>query len=143
MANDPVKVSELNDATALGLGDLLYVASVNTSSDTGYYEGKLSGQELGDSLLGVLGFPLLITGTSADTVAGAINELAGVTLTDTLTIGATSMTLSDAAITTASTLDIYTDAWGVSPSNVAVSTGSIVLTFEAQASALGVKVVVR
>lgn len=67
----------------------------------------------------------------------------GVSYTDvtgTLTAGSTSVTLSDASITTTSTLDFYTDAFGVNPTNVSVSTGSVTLTFEAQQSNLSVKV---
>jgi hypothetical protein len=58
----------------------------------------------------------------------------------TLTAGSTSITISDNTIFTTSTIDIYTDAFGVNPTNVVVSTGSIVLTFEAQQSDVGVKV---
>ena len=61
-------------------------------------------------------------------------------VTGTLTAGSTSITLSDNAITTTSTLDFYTDTFGVNPTAVSVSTGSVTLTFEAQSSNLGVKV---
>ena len=64
-------------------------------------------------------------------------------ITGTLVAGATSLVLSAAAITTDSTIDIYTDKWGVSPTDVVVETGKITLTFEAQASALAVKAEVR
>ncbi len=64
-------------------------------------------------------------------------------LTQTLAASATSVTFSNAAITTSSLIDIYTDAWGVSPTAVTVTTGQAVLTFTAQGSALGVKLVVR
>ena len=63
-----------------------------------------------------------------------------VDVTGTLTAGSTSVTLSNAAITTSSTLDFYTDTYGVNPTAVTVSTGSVVLTFEEQASDVGVKV---
>lgn len=58
----------------------------------------------------------------------------------TLTSGSTSITLSDASITTDSTFDIYTSVYGVSPTNVTVAAGSITLVFVAQQSNLGVKV---
>lgn len=61
-------------------------------------------------------------------------------VTGTLTAGQTSITLSDEAITTSSTLDVYTDTFGVNPSNMTVTTGSVTLTFATQASNLGVKV---
>lgn len=61
-------------------------------------------------------------------------------VTGTLTAGQTSVILSDSSITTTSTLDFYTDVFGVNPTAVSVSTGSVTLTFEVQASNLGVKV---
>lgn len=63
-----------------------------------------------------------------------------VDVTGTLLSGNTSLTLSNASITTSSTLDFFTDSFGVNPTNVVVSTGSVTLTFESQASDLGVKV---
>lgn len=61
-------------------------------------------------------------------------------ITGTLTAGSTSITLSDASITTESTIDVYTDTFGVNPTNVVVATGSVTLTFEAQANDVAVKV---
>lgn len=61
-------------------------------------------------------------------------------LAGTLTAGQTSITLSDVAITGSSTIDYYTDYFGVNPVGVSVSTGSVTLTFEAQDIDLGVKV---
>lgn len=58
----------------------------------------------------------------------------------TLTAGSTSITLQDASITTTSTVDFYTDAFGVNPTDAVISTGSITLTFEAQANDVSVKV---
>lgn len=68
------------------------------------------------------------------------SSAAWVDVTGTLLAGNTSVTLSNAAITTSSTLDFFTDVFGVNPTNVTVSTGSVTLTFESQASDLGVKV---
>ena len=61
-------------------------------------------------------------------------------LTDTLTAGNTTLTISDAAIETTSTIDIYCDTFGIQPTNAVVSTGTITLTFLAQASDITVKV---
>lgn len=58
----------------------------------------------------------------------------------TLVAGSTSITLSDASITTNSTIDLYTDTYGVNPLSISVSTGSITLTFAAQQGAVNVKV---
>lgn len=70
-------------------------------------------------------------------------EKAAVEVTGTLTAGQTGITLSNVAITTSSTIDIYTDTYGVNPTGVTVANGSITLTFAAQASNLGVKAVVK
>lgn len=61
-------------------------------------------------------------------------------LTATLTAGNTSITISDAVITTTATYDFYADVFGVSPTAISVSEGSITLTFEAQQSDVVVKV---
>lgn len=82
---------------------------------------------------------ITINGTTinvyAPTSSGGYTEVTG-----TLTAGNTSVTLSDASITTSSTIDVYTDTFGVNPTAISVSTGSVTLTFPAQASNVGVKV---
>lgn len=77
------------------------------------------------------------------TLANLGIEPASVSVTGTLTAGQTGITLSNAAITTDSTIDIYTDAYGVNPTGVTVANGSITLTFTAQLTNLGVKAVIR
>lgn len=70
------------------------------------------------------------------------NESGGSSWTDvtgTLTAGATSITLSDASITSSSTIDIYTDL-DVPYNSKSLSTGSITITFDAQSSNMSVKV---
>ena len=74
-------------------------------------------------------------------IAGKAN--AYVEVTGTLTAGQTSITLSNAAITGSSTIDVYTDYFGINPTNIVVATGSVTLTFEAQGVDLGVKVRIR
>lgn len=74
------------------------------------------------------------------TVGQVKSHIMGIWLTGTLTAGQTSLTLQDAAITTGSSFDFYTDTFGVNPTGVSVSTGSITLTFSEQASDVGVKV---
>ena len=69
-----------------------------------------------------------------------IESLLPVEVTGTLTAGSTSLTLQDASIETTSTIDIYTDTFGIQPVSAVVATGSITLTFLAQASNLSVKV---
>lgn len=75
------------------------------------------------------------TNVYAPTSGGGYTEVTG-----TLTAGNTSVTLSDAAITTSSTIDVYTDTFGVNPTAITVATGSVTLTFPAQSANVGVKV---
>lgn len=63
-----------------------------------------------------------------------------VDVTGTLEAGQTEITLSNASITPNSTIDYYTNVFGVNPTNAVVSAGSVTLTFEARATDLGVKV---
>lgn len=58
----------------------------------------------------------------------------------TLSAGSTSITLLDTSITTNSNIDVYTSIFGVNPTAITVSAGSITLTFTAQQTDLGVKV---
>ena len=61
-------------------------------------------------------------------------------ITSTLTAGQTSLALSNAAITTSSTIDYYTEYFGINPTSVAVETGKVTLGFESQDINIGVKV---
>lgn len=73
-------------------------------------------------------------------IASAIGGTPYVEVIGTLTAGQTSITLQDSSITTSSTIDYYTDTFGVNPTNAVVTTGQIVLTFDEQANNLEVKV---
>ena len=86
--------------------------------------------------------------TTSKTITGAINEIAqgggggGGSWTDvtgTLTAGSTSITLSNVAITTTSTIEVFNDL-DVPYNSKTLSTGSITLTFDAQSSDMSVKV---
>lgn len=68
------------------------------------------------------------------------NTSGAVELTDTLTAGETELVFTENSITADSTVDVYTDTYGINPTNVVVATGTITLTFEAQSADLGVKV---
>lgn len=68
-------------------------------------------------------------------LGGAYKEIEG-----TLTAGATSITLSDSAITTSSTFEPFTSIFGVKPTNMVAVAGSVTLTFEAQSTNMDVKV---
>ena len=64
-------------------------------------------------------------------------------ITGTLSAGSTTLTLQNAAITINSVYDIYTDKWGVNPTDVVVTAGKITMTFEKQNASIGVRVEVR
>lgn len=143
---DLIKFSDLAGDHPLqldGANDLLAIAIKNEASNTGYSSLTTTPNQLGAYAVEDMTFVNLTT--TAKTVEGAINELntsgAGWTdLTDTLLAGETTLTISDEVITTSSTIDYYTDVFGVNPTNIVVATGSVTLTFEEQASDLGVKV---
>ncbi|MBQ4358829.1 MAG: collagen-like protein, partial [Proteobacteria bacterium] len=59
------------------------------------------------------------------------NCISVTTLSGTLSAGATSVTISDSSITTNSFIDIYVDVDGVYPKTKTVTSGQIVLTFDA------------
>lgn len=64
-------------------------------------------------------------------------------LTSTLTSGSTSLTFSNAAITTTAMYDVYADKYGLTPTDITITTGQAVLTFEAQSADVSVKLVIR
>ena len=63
-------------------------------------------------------------------------------LVSTLTTGNTSLVFTDDAISSDSTIDIYTSVYGVSPKNASISGNTLTLTFKAQNVDIDVKVVV-
>ena len=133
------KITDLPSLTALNITDALALASKDNNNDD--LTVKLLISELANALMTDISYASL--NTASKKIIGAINEVASgayTEVTGTLLTGATSLTLSDASITTTSTIDIYTDVFGIQPTNAVVATGSITLTFLAQASDLTVKV---
>lgn len=63
-------------------------------------------------------------------------------ITATLTAGSTSVTISDASITANSFVLPVASIWGLAPTSVTVSNGSVTMTFAAQASDITVGVMV-
>lgn len=60
--------------------------------------------------------------------------------TETLAAGDTTITITSSQIAIGSTVDVYTDVYGLEPTNVAVTAGQIVLTFDTQGVDIHVKV---
>lgn len=80
-----------------------------------------------------------------DIIDAALNNKAKkpATISGTLEKGKTSIALASKEITTSSMVDIYASAYGVVPIDVKVSTGQVVLTFDAQAADVSILVEVR
>lgn len=134
------KITDLPSLTALNLTDGLALASKDNNNDDLTVQLLIS--ELANALMTDISYGSL--NTASKKIIGAINEVntkaSKVEVSGTLTAGSTSLTLSDASITTTSTIDIYTSVFGIQPTNAVVATGSITLTFLAQASDITVKV---
>lgn len=79
-------------------------------------------------------------------IGGTVYSVSGdsaTVLTSTLSAGSTSLTFSNAAITTTAMYDVYADKYGLTPTDITVTTGQAVLTFEAQSSNVSIKLVIR
>lgn len=77
----------------------------------------------------------LVVGTNiqaTDIVSEMGGGSGGTLVSGTLAAGQTSITLQNANITTNSWISPYTSVYGVNPTNVVATTGSVTLTFEAQ-----------
>ncbi len=60
-------------------------------------------------------------------------------VTGTLAANATSLVLSNSAITTSSTVEIFSSVFGVSPTAMTVAAGKVTLTFEKQTTSVSIK----
>lgn len=65
---------------------------------------------------------------------------ASTVFTETLTAGETTVTITDSAIAIGSMIEIYPDVYGLEPTNVAVTAGQIVLTYDEQGVDIHIKV---
>lgn len=141
MAELDRSLSQLDPTLVIPTGSLLFVSVEDQQSASGYSSRKISSENVGNQLLTAYNYNTL--NTTAKNPIGAINELKGKELTSTLTAGQTTVTFSDAAITTSSTIDIYVDKYGISPEDVTVTAGQVQIIFEVQSSDLGIKVVIK
>ena len=95
------------------------------------------------------------TNCALDNMVDSVNDLQGsvsslnsaiqnktTPLSATLAAGATSVTISNARITTNSTILPVSETYGLAPTNITVTTGQAVLTFEAQQNAENVGILV-
>lgn len=143
MAQNDIMLSDLTAAADLPAGTLFYVAVENQEAESGYDSLKVTSEIVGAKLLSTYNFPALFD-TTAKNAAGAINELAArptyKELTATLLTGSNYVDISDAAILTTSTIDIYTDVFGLSPNNVIVTNGNVRLLFSVQSTDISIKI---
>ena len=75
-------------------------------------------------------------------VTDKIDEVAGKELSATLTAGSTSLTFTDSAITADSLISVFTDG-GLLYNSITTAVGSVVLTFDEQATDVDVTILVR
>lgn len=138
MAN--VKISEMPTTSSLNESDNFEI-SQETSSQT-FVSAKTSLLTIANKIASAINFTSALS-TNSKTLTGAINEAAGTFVSGTLTAGSTSITLSSNSITSNSRLDPYTSVYGVNPTNMSATTGSVTLTFEAQSNDITVGVEVK
>lgn len=108
---------------------------------------KISELPSASTLDGTEYIPIVQSGATVKASAQAVGNLGGggsgyTVVTGTLSAGSTTVTLSSNAITSTSLLAPYTDTYGINPTNMVATTGSVTLTFEAQQTSVGVAVVV-
>ena len=124
------KISELVTAPTLEETDLFEIAKSNGG---GFVSLKCTLNAIAIKILTGISFANLGNKT-------VVNAITGTVLQDTLEAGETTLTFTDAALTSSSTLDFYTDTFGVNPTAAALGTGTLTLTFEEQAADVEVKV---
>lgn len=79
--------------------------------------------------------------TAAD--IASLNIPKQVVLSGSMIAGTTSIIFVDNSILADSLIDVYTDTFGVNPTNITSSVGTVQVFFPVQDSNLGVKVVIR
>lgn len=75
--------------------------------------------------------------------ADKIDAAIGKTFIATLLAGETTVAFTDDAISTSSTVDPYTDKYGVNPEEMTIEGHTLTMTFSTQPENLGVKVVIK
>lgn len=108
-------------------------------------EGETFHDKSGVLRYGNLVIPVQDVEVNGESVVDPTTKIAKITsswvdIQGTLLAGNTSVTLNNPSIKNTSNFEFFTDVFGVCPTNVLVSNGSITLTFDAQANDLGVKV---
>lgn len=143
-----IRFSQLPTTVALKDTDIVAVSSPNTATPPVYTSVQSPLSQVAAKIVEDTTFTTSLP-TPNKTVAGAIQNLYGEVFIGTLTAGSTTITFQDShagtsadphTISSTATFDFYTDEFGVNPTGVTISDGEITLTFDVQASNLGVKV---
>lgn len=141
--DDRVKYSEAASGGALASSideqDLFALATADAESETGFISKVSRFLTMATKIVKGINWTSDLK-TSSKNVLGAINEVNGVWKSTVLMSGFTGVVINDPAITTDSLIDVYTDHYGVNPTNITVTAGSLTLTFEAYPIDLYIKV---
>lgn len=121
---DDIKVNDLPNTEIVNDTDTFMLVQNNTSTK------QVDVESVADHLLNEMQFSEL-PGVGK-TVISAIKEVAtsGLELTGTLLAYETMLKLYNAGINRSSTVDVYTDAYNVVPTDVVASIGVVTLTFK-------------
>lgn len=133
------KITDLPSLTALNLTDGLALASKDNNNDDLTVQLLIS--ELANALMTDISYGSL--NTASKKIIGAINEVADgayTEVTGTLLTGATSITLSDASITSSSFIQVFAGNGNINYTSISVATRSVTIGFLAQASDMTVTV---
>lgn len=114
-----------------------------TDAEKSAWDAKADTSDIPTTLAELTGDSTHRTVTDAEKTAWNGKQDADTVLTATLTAGQTTVTFTNAAITSTALIDIYTDTFGVNPTNATQSETTLTLTFSAQQNDLSVKAVIK
>ena len=135
-----IRFSQLPTVVSLKDSDIFAISSPDTSTPPVYTSAQSPISQVAAKIVEGTTFTTSMP-TTNKTVAGAIQEIYGIILIDTLEAGETTLTFTKQAITTNSTLDnIWASVFGIFPTNAVFANGSLTLTFDAQANDIEIKV---
>lgn len=132
MADSDKKISAFSAGT---VDQSSYFLQANNGASS-----KVSAEDIGDFVNASQTYSGL--NTTAKTPIGAINEVAGKELSATLTAGSTSLTFTDSSIAADSLISVYIEG-GLLYNSITTTVGSVVLTFDEQATDVAVALIVR
>lgn len=128
--------------TTLQNTDLFALAREDNTSETGYRSKVARVDAMAKKVVNETDYSQLQT--TDKKVLGAINEVntkaSKVDITGTLTAGQTSITLSDASITSSSFIQVFAGNGNINYTSISSTTGSVTIGFLAQASDMTVTV---